>query len=672
MFVLLAHLVVSGQALMQLHQDAPSLDSLQAEPKAEQIDRDSRADALPGNGQRNGQRNGQSTGAQWRYAGAFTGAAAVASAGIVLPLAGESAVAYSGLTEGTIPQVRAAASDRATQGNSQSQPLAPQIAQAKGVRFSESTQRRAAGSPEQSTQPSQPSLITRGEDGSWTLAYESQAGYQPQQVIAQLAKETAQSAQAQRNCSGGSCQSLAYIAAQLPQAQQRVQTLQQAIQKFEAQHGQQDMAAYQEVLTGRISEITQQNTQLQNSLEQTRRNLLQLKMRLATVEADAGMAEQILSEDGNYQVAWMRLQRAEENLLAEFSKADLDATTLNEIYADYRYQQQQLQRAAQAALGSYLTAPDTVAPSFVYQAPAALDIMQDLVITTHQYQVQQLRQDTIDEIDQRLQGRQKQLLENLGQYEQLQRELTIAKQSVAQYQQEGDRLSNNSQTTDQPSPSAMAVPRARTLALQLPDGTVGKTVLGVVVAAGAIAAAVARQQAKKAAAVPSAAVSSAAIPPFRPTVDSTTLHLLQQPLVGASRYTSVTPKPPEKTPERTPERISEQADLVTQLLEMTGQSPQMISASVFTQADTAEDDLTIELMVRELDDILDQATAEASFADAVSDRSMPPVQLSLKEVDLFAEHAVRWVLKDLGLNPDSAEPMAKPVRLEPAEYARAT
>ncbi|MGI8932642.1 MAG: hypothetical protein ACR2FS_01060, partial [Phormidesmis sp.] len=91
-----------------------------------------------------------------------------------------------------------------------------------------------------------------------------------------------------------------------------------------------------------------------------------------------------------------------------------------------------------------------------------------------------------------------------------------------------------------------------------------------------------------------------------------------------------------------------------------------------TQADTAEDDLTIELMVRELDDILDQATAEASFADAVSDRSMPPVRLSLKEVDLFAEHAVRWVLKDLGLNPDSAEPMAKPVRLEPAEYARAT
>ncbi|CAN5690212.1 hypothetical protein BH23CYA1_BH23CYA1_14580 [soil metagenome] len=646
---------------MQLHQDAPLLASSQAKPKAEQIDRASRADALKGTGQR----TGQSTGAQWRYAGAFTGAAAVASAGIVLPLAGESAVAYSGLTEGTIPQVRAAASDRATQGNSQSQPLAPQIAQAKGVRFSESTQRRAAGSPEQSTQPSQPSLITRGEDGSWTLAYESQAGYQPQQVIAQLAKETAQSAQAQRNCSGGSCQSLAYIAAQLPQAQQRLQTLQQAIQKFEAQHGQQDMAAYQEVLTGRISEITQQNTQLQNSLEQTRRNLLQLKMRLATVEADAGMAEQILSEDGNYQVAWMRLQRAEENLLAEFSKADLDATTLNEIYADYRYQQQQLQRAAQAALGSYLTAPDTVAPSFVYQAPAALDIMQDLVITTHQYQVQQLRQDTIDEIEQRLQGRQKQLLENLGQYEQLQRELTIAKQSVAQYQQEGDRLSNNSQTTDQPSPSAMAVPRARTLALQLPDGTVGKTVLGVVVAAGAIAAAVARQQAKKAAAVPSAAVSSAAIPPFRPTVDSNTLHLLQQPLVGASRYTSV-------TPERTPERISEQADLVTQLLEMTGQSPQVISASVLTQADTAEDDLTIELMVRELDDILDQATAEASFADAVSDRSMPPVRLSLKEVDLFAEHAVRWVLKDLGLNPDSTEPMAEPVRLEPAEYARAT
>ncbi len=649
MFVLLAHLVVSGQALMQLHQDAPSLGLSEAEPQAEQIDRDSRAEAPQG------------AASQWRYAGALTGAAAVASAGIVLPLAGESAVAYSSPAEGAILPVSAAAADRAIKGASQSQPLAPLIAQANSVKFSENTQRSAADGPADSLRPStQPPLLTREEDGSWTLSYESQAGRQSQQVIAQLAKETAQSAQAQRNCSG-SCQSLTYIAAQLPQAQQRVQTLQQAMQKFEAQHGQQDMAAYKEVLSDRISEITQQNTQLQNSLEQTRRSLMQMKMRLATVEADPGMAEQILTEDGNYQVAWMRLQRAEANLLAEFSKADLDATTLNEIYADYRYQQQQLQRAAQAALGSYLTAPDTVAPNFVYQAPAALDIMQDLVITTHQFQVQQLRQKTIDEIEQRLQDRQKQLLENLGQYEQLQRELTIAQQSVAQYQQESDRLSTSPQITNQPSPAAESVSQAQDLAAQLPNGTVAKTVLGVVVAAGAIAAA-ARQRSKKAAAVPVAVASPPAVPPFRPTVDSATLNRLQQPAVATSRYASATPEPLE---------TSDQAELLTQLLEMTGQSMQVISPSVLAQADSAEDDLTIELMVRELDDILNQATAEASFADAVSARAMPPVQISLREVDLFAEQAVRWVLKDLGLNPDAAQPAAQPARPASTDYVRA-
>lgn len=641
---------------MQLHQDARSLDSPKADlPKVQTT-------GNPAHGSQG------AVGQSWRYAGAFTGVAAVASAGIVLPLTGESAVAYSTPAEAGTPQRQAAAVDRAATDKraGQGEPLAPQVTQANGARFSESAQNSATGRTGRSAQgglaarmtdsASQTPLIAMGEDGNWTLAYSSEVGQQSQAVIAQLAQQSAQTAQARQNCTGGDCQRLAYIGAQLPQAQQRVQAIQQSIEDFEALHGQQDMAAYREVLTSRIAEITQQSSQLQTNLEQTRRDMTQLKMRLATVNADAGMAESLLSQNDAYQATWVRLEQAEGNLLEEFSKADLDATRLNEIYADYRYQQQQLQRAAQEALGGYLTASDTVAPSFVYQAPAALDIMQDLVITTHQYQVQKLRQGTIDKIEQRLQSRQQQLVGNLGEYEQLQRALAMAQESVAQYQRERD--GTHSQMANQGQPALVPssdIAQAQTLASRLPAGSVAKTVLGVVVVAGAIAAAAARQRSKKAAYVP-----EATLPGLQPTVDSATLMFpapmkVDAPeanrtpaLVGATRYASESP---------------DHEALLTELVEMSGQSARVIRASAAAQANTVEDDLTVEIMVRELDEIL-QATAEDHFGGGVDTGSAPPVQLPLKEIDLFAEHAVRWVLKDLGLD-------ASADRKAPAQQVRA-
>ncbi len=607
----------------------------------------------------------------------------MASAGIVLPLTGESAVAYSTPAEAGVPQRQAAAVDRAAtdKRTGQSEPLAPQVTQANGARFSESDQSSTIGRGGQNAQggltaritdsASQTPLIAMGEDGNWTLAYSSEAGQQSQAVIAQLAQQSARSAQARQNCTGGECQRLAYIGAQLPQAQQRVRALQQSIEEFEALHGQQDMAAYQEVLTSRIAEITQQSSRLQTDLEQTRRDMTQLKMRLATVKADTSIAESLLSQNDAYRATWVRLEQAEGNLLEEFSKVDLDATRLNEIYADYRYQQKQLQRAAQEALGGYLTAPGTVAPSFVYQVPAALDIMQDLVVTTHQYQVQKLRQDTIDKIEQRLQSRQQQLVGNLGQYEQLQRDLAMAQESVAQYQRERDGSSTSSQIANQRQPAlapSSGMAQAQALASRLPKGSVAKTVLGVVVVAGAIAAAAARKRSKKETTV----ALRAAVPDLRPRVGSAALSLFQSEPAKVDSF-EINSSQADRTPawvgaaryER--ERTTYEA-LPTELLQVPEQSKPVIEAYAAAQTDAIEDDLTVEIMVRELDEILNQATVEDDFSGEVDIRPTAPVQLPLKEIDLFAEHAVRWVLKDLGLHN---APNATADRKAPAQDVRA-
>ncbi|MGB7250556.1 MAG: hypothetical protein WBC73_16590, partial [Phormidesmis sp.] len=55
-------------------------------------------------------------------------------------------------------------------------------------------------------------------------------------------------------------------------------------------------------------------------------------------------------------------------------------------------------------------------------------------------------------------------------------------------------------------------------------------------------------------------------------------------------------------------------------------------------------------------------TTESTFSQEVTARQeIDPVQLPLNDVDIFAEHAVRWVIKDLGLaaataNLNSIEP----------------
>ncbi|MEO1395451.1 MAG: hypothetical protein AAFV90_21320 [Cyanobacteria bacterium J06634_5] len=539
----------------------------------------------------------------WLRATTFTGAAAVASAGIVMPLAGDGAIAANtyddAANEAVVPQVQAA-SVRSFEAVGERQVVLPQVAQRNGAVFStgytalseqyiaqaaaERGNRslaadrsfaadRVATDKEATARAATVPLIAKGADGNWSLAYQAQNAQDTQALIAQLAEKTqqvpAQQASVQQTsaqqtsltssaapsanlsagssavtaqavpvstvsttatptatpakatlppmpCTGTECRGLDYIEKQLPIAQAKVQAAQKVLTDFETEHGQQDMAAYQKVLNDRIAEIAGQSVTLEASIDETRRVITQLKMRLVTVNADLGFAEQVLAQDSAYQTVWERLKQSEQKVIDEFSQANIDATALNETYADYQYHQQWLQRTVQEALGNYLTAPNVDTPDFVYQAPAALNTMQDLVIATHEYQVQQLRKDTIAEINKRLKARKAELVGNVGEYETLQRALSEAKTLVLQYEQGRDRITDPLATPSTLAPSAVetgqagtagnelngetsALSRARALSLELPDGTLAKSLLGVVVAAGAIATATAVTRRKRAA-----------------------------------------------------------------------------------------------------------------------------------------------------------------------------
>lgn len=439
----------------------------------------------------------------WLQAGALTGAAA----GVMVPLGAEHAIAYQPGPAETIPPLQAAQKNRNAVADAvnQSQAVLAQTSQLPQASFSassSSTASSAASSSASSKKMASASLIKQAEDGSWTLAVPTGTETQSIGTPSSL-REPAPEVTSEPVCEGRDCKGLVYINQQLPKAQRRLRDIQTRLQTFEADHAQQNMTAYQKVLSNRLSEIIQQKSKLTLDVDRTQQRIENLKQQLVSMDAEVGLAQKALSQSPEYQDKWSALQRIEQALLEEFSKANINATALNEIYGDYDYGQQALQSAATEALGIYLMKSDTVIPSFIQRVPAALSVVQSLVTATHDQQVQQLRQETINSIEQKLKTRQSQLAGNLGEYERLQREERFALAAVSQYETERQTMagrqrglgrsslaasSSESLGSERPSSErSLGLARAKKLAPQLPDGSNAQALIFTVLAAGAIA-----------------------------------------------------------------------------------------------------------------------------------------------------------------------------------------
>ncbi len=627
-----------------------------------------------------------SHGRSWLKTGAVTSAAA----GMVLPLVTEQAAAYPNVSTETATTTQADQTKRPSTeaATNRSQGVRPAANPNTQARFSANA---AAAS--------QLPLITQSADGSWTLTRQPDATVRSQSTLTQL---SAAAASTQQKCADKNCRGLTFIDGQLPKAQREVEALQAKIRDFEARYAQQDMTAYQQALASRLAEITQQKSQLAISTDQTQQRITQIKVQLANMDAEIGLAEKALAEDVAYQTAWDRLARSENDLLEEFSKVDIDATALNEIYGDYEYNQRVLAEKATEALGSYLSQQGTNIPSFIQRVPESASYVQALAVATHEYKVQQLRQNTIGQIERRLKTRQASLAGNVGEYEQLQRQLETALSTLNRYEQERNAIAIRGQRAQQlKTQSATALNRAKEIAPKLPNGSTAQAIIYTVLAAGAVAAISAYRKTKRPTAIPilelngvnlqSGGQASKPAKSFNFAADSLKRSQPEMQLAGVGNMAiasqTLTPKTKglkthdhqlsldEILEGKAPVEESTddfEARILAELMEITNQSVQVVSEpgkDEPDQADQAEanmetesltDDLAIEMMSRELSELIERSTPEGSLTHEINARAIAPVKLSLDDVDLFAEHAIRWILKDLGL----ARPVAT---LSPAE-----
>jgi hypothetical protein len=677
----------------------------------------------------------QSARQSWMQTTVFTSAAA----SLVLPLVSDGAL--NTLVQVIVPPAQAAASNPSftdaatTTAIGTSQGVVPAVSQGNQAAFSANAgsvvtppgelpgelpsqipSRQASVSSDASS--GQSPLLTKSADGSWVLTYS--AAPETQAVMAQLVQDTSHT---QQICSGGSCRGLTYIDSQLPKVRQQLQSVQSQLQAFESTNTQSDLPAYKQLLANRLSEISQQKTQLTISANQTQQLIERIKIQLDSLEIgniSLYIAAQSLSQNADYQTTLNQLVRAEQGLAEEFSSANMDATALNEIYSDYAFQQQALQRLATEAFGSYLASPSAEVPTSIQQTPDALKLIQALTIAVYEDQVQQLRLGTIGQIEQKLSERQRQLIVTISQYERLQQQQASAQQLISGYEQARDRIltEQNTQLSKAEgikAQSATALARARELAPGLPEGSIGQAVMLAVLAAGAIATIAAKRRSNQPTLIPNWTLQAAgssgidwqgmtgsSVTGNLATSNLVTSNLVTVPIMDVSRLVSPVPvanlftaelgtvQPvgldasmfndpmldlnelfADATPVESPLELYESVEafeqrILQELQEITRFSTRLQNEAQVTQDQLlhstenalqliVDDSLTLELLTRNLDDILQQTTPEGSLAHEIRERGIAPVKVSLAEVDILAELAIRWIFKDQGQSPLATE-----------------
>ncbi len=617
----------------------------------------------------------------------LSGVVALASATTLIQLNSESAVASPQLSDSHSTALSQQSLSKSSSQISplaalnQAQAIAPQIHQSEQATFSNSAISNA------SLSKSKAAVTAENRGDHWSLAYVTQANTAQadsavQAVVAQVARETTRA----KACADSICRRLTYIRSQLPSVTQKVQQLEKQLNDFSVQHGQGNIGTYKAILNGRIAEISGQKQQLAIDLDQTRLQAKQLRSQLSFANIDPDVARRVLGSDAVYQVLWGQLAAIEKNIQREYSQVDVDGTALNQLYAEYQSLLGKTQTAAQGALSRYLLVDGNQIAGITYHTAAMTEMLEALLVQTHQQDVQRLRQEKMTAIETELMSRHQHLSEKIGEYERLQRELYSKQRVLDSYISERDRILTDSPEaaliSTNPVYRSQSLVTAQALMPLLPDGSMAKTLLGIVIAASLVATAIHHSSEKK------AALLGARILEILPTNDySASYSVIQtviQPQKSQPKMISLADLAKETQLEVSKSLYAETTsteDLFKDLLSVEEMPTQLASFCIVNDLGEFEisesaalslDKAVAEIKAADFNQALENLTPESLFSHEINSRDIKPVRLPVAEIDLFVEKAIEWVLKDLGLEiavadaaTDEVESAEEPTIVEP-------
>ena len=240
-----------------------------------------------------------------------------------------------------------------------------------------------------------------------------------------------------------------FIDEQLPELEQRVTTLQNQLQSLQQQYFVNDPAAEGNQISDQIRQITTEKLAVQRQLEEQQQlnNSLQQQLGLSIDEAVAASA---LSEDPIYADLRAQLQTVENQIAIESVRFSDASPTIRTLQQQKDNLAQLLSQRAQEVIGANIPGGVGNATNLPLQSSVRLGITEQLIDSVNQVQVLEARNQALDR-SQNFWTQQAQRFPAVArQYNELQRQLALAVQTLDQLLTQRETLKVEAAQTEIP------------------------------------------------------------------------------------------------------------------------------------------------------------------------------------------------------------------------------
>jgi len=218
-----------------------------------------------------------------------------------------------------------------------------------------------------------------------------------------------------------------FVEQELPRIEERVDTLQIELEEFRKRYSLIDPETRGNSISGLIAAINQQQKEAQTKLAETQSLYVILQRQLGSSPAQA-FAASALSESGRYQSLLNQLLEIETEIAAESVRFQPDSPNIEVLVEKRSRLLPLINRESERILGSQQSSSTTG-----NLAPISIELSKQLVQTTNQLQVLQVRLGALEEVEKNLKEEFSLIPSLARQYTDLQRRLEVANNSLDRF-----------------------------------------------------------------------------------------------------------------------------------------------------------------------------------------------------------------------------------------------
>jgi capsular exopolysaccharide synthesis family protein len=230
-------------------------------------------------------------------------------------------------------------------------------------------------------------------------------------------------------------QGLTFVNQQTDLLQNRVNSLQQKLQEFRQAYNIIDPQTQGQLLTTRVGEIVQQRQETLSQLGESEKLYGELKSQLAQlgVSPEQAVTASALSEAPRYQQSLNKLAEIENKIAVESARFTEDSPAIQALREQQRNLKPLVEQEAATAVGRVATGVPDNAQSLASPSSLRLELTKKMVEAANQKQVLEVRKNAIAQAEKDLGQQLKNLATIARGYTDLQRELTVAAESLNRF-----------------------------------------------------------------------------------------------------------------------------------------------------------------------------------------------------------------------------------------------